>query len=213
MLAGVMAGFEGFFGVAGLVIVTPGQDTALVVRNSLAWGRRGGVFTALGVVAGQATWTLATGAGVSALLLASRPAFTAVRYVGAAYLVWLGAGSLVRALARPHREARVAGRSPAFAAPAAFREGLMSALGNPKLAAFFVSLLPQFVPRGGAALPILLGLGLVFCSMTLAWLIGYSFAVGRARRTLERSVLRRALEGALGATLIALGLRVATQRR
>src|ERR671936_1297560 len=87
-----------FLGVSAVVIVTPGQDTALTIRNTLAGGRRGGFFTAAGVAAGQATWSVAAAAGTAALLRASEPAFLAVRLVGAAYLVFLGAQTLLGAL-------------------------------------------------------------------------------------------------------------------
>src|SRR5438094_2418158 len=85
-----------FMGVSLLVIVTPGQDTALTIRNTLLGDRRGGVRTAAGVAAGQATWTIAASAGVVALLRASEPAFVAVRLLGAAYLVYLGLQALIR---------------------------------------------------------------------------------------------------------------------
>src|SRR4029079_8249890 len=87
-----------FLGIAALVIVTPGPDTALTIRNTLGGGRSGGIGTALGVAAGQVVWTIAASAGLAALLVASAPAFTALRLTGAVYLVWLGAHSLWIAL-------------------------------------------------------------------------------------------------------------------
>src|SRR2546423_4181894 len=89
-----------FLGVSAVVIVTPGQDTALTIRNTLAGGRRSGVFTAFGVATGQATWTLAAAAGIAALLRASEPLFVAVKLLGAAYLIFLGAQTLVGAIRR-----------------------------------------------------------------------------------------------------------------
>ncbi|HEX9381190.1 MAG TPA: LysE family transporter, partial [Gaiellaceae bacterium] len=86
----LLTNLAAFFGVAVLVIVTPGQDTALTIRNSLLGGRRNGVFTAVGVSAGQCGWAIATSAGLAALLVASEPAFLALRLFGAAYLVFLG---------------------------------------------------------------------------------------------------------------------------
>jgi threonine/homoserine/homoserine lactone efflux protein len=79
-----------FLGISALVIMTPGPDTAITIRNTLTGGRAGGLATALGVATGQAIWALATSAGVVALLVASEPLFLAVKYAGAAYLVWLG---------------------------------------------------------------------------------------------------------------------------
>jgi len=196
-------------GVAAIVIVTPGPDTALTVRNTLFGGRRSGVLTAAGVGAGQACWTLAASAGVVALLQASEPAFLALRLVGAAYLVLL----VVQALAGAFRgrdgpvaatpDGRMAGRT-------AFRQGLISNLGNPKMAVFFTSLLPQF---GGASFFALLLFGLVFCSMTVAWLAGYATAVARAGDFFRRVGIRRTLEGLTGAVLIALGLRLVVEHR
>jgi threonine/homoserine/homoserine lactone efflux protein len=167
------------------------------------------------VVAGQATWTLASTAGLTALLIASAPAFTALKLAGAAYLVWLGARSLYLAASGKGSGLDSAG-VPGAARPdprAALRQGLLSALGNPKLAVFFVSLLPQFVPQGRVSLPALLGLGLTFCAMTLVWLTAYAVIVERLKRLLDRSGIRRALEAALGATLMALGWRVAAEHR
>ena len=84
-----------FLGVSALVIVTPGQDTALTIRNTLLGGRRSGVLTAAGVASGQAFWTLAASLGLAALLSASEPAFLAVRLAGATYLVFLGIQTLL----------------------------------------------------------------------------------------------------------------------
>lgn len=85
-----------FLSISALVIVTPGQDTVLTIRNTLRGGHTGGTFTAIGVALGQAVWTIAASAGVTALLLASEPAFAAVRMIGAAFLVYLGAQALDR---------------------------------------------------------------------------------------------------------------------
>src|SRR5919198_1095631 len=90
--------FAAFLGVSVFVIVTPGQDTALTIRNTLAGGRRAGVFTAWGVSSGQVTWALATSAGLSALVLASESAFVVLKVVGAIYLAYLGARALWTAI-------------------------------------------------------------------------------------------------------------------
>jgi threonine/homoserine/homoserine lactone efflux protein len=205
--------FAAFVGISALVIMSPGQDTALVIRNTLAGGRHGGILTALGVVAGQAVWVVASAVGLTALLVASGPAFTAVRLAGAAYLLYLGGRCLYRALRdKVEIEAARQSREAAPSARAAFRQGLLSALSNPKLAAFFAGLFPQFLPRAQASSAVLFGLGFTFCTMTLVWLVGYAIAVAKARRFLLRSSIRRTLEAALGATLVALGIRVAVAR-
>ena len=200
-----------FLGVSLLVIVTPGQDTVLTIRNTLLGGRRAGAFTALGVSAGQACWTLAAAAGVAALLHASEPAFTAIKLAGATYLVYLGAQTLWNATRdNAHRDTSA---SDAVAAtltpPGALRQGFFSNLGNPKMAIFFTSLLPQFA----SSFLVLLGLGLVFCTLTLCWLTSYAIAVAKANNILRRPRIRRLLDSLTGVFLIAFGLRLATQSR
>jgi threonine/homoserine/homoserine lactone efflux protein len=192
-----------FVGVSIVVIVTPGQDTALTIRNSLLGGRRAGILTALGVSAGQAVWVLATSVGLAALIVAFEPAFVALKLLGAAFLVYLGVHALLRAMRGAEPATRGIGRhSP-------FRQGVISNLGNPKMAVFFTSLLPQF----GDSFSALLALGLLFCSMTLAWLTAYAFAVAKAGDVLRRPAIRRLFDAVLGVVLVALGVRLATDRR
>jgi threonine/homoserine/homoserine lactone efflux protein len=200
-----------FLGVSLLVICTPGQDTALTIRNTLFGSRRTGVATAFGVSAGQATWTVGTSAGLAVILTASAPLFLAIRLAGAAYLIYLGARSLLSAIRRPEPAAIVSARSGAgLSTKAAFVQGFFSNLSNAKMVAFFISLLPPFAgPHPSFVL--LLALGLNFCLLTLAWLAGYAFAVERMRGWIGRSAVRRVLEGLLGAVLVGLGLRVSTE--
>ncbi len=201
-----------FVGVAALVIVTPGPDTALTMRNALLGGRGAGVATAAGVVAGLAVWTVAASVGLAALLVASEPAFVALKLVGAAYLAFLGVQSLVHAWrGRPREDRPRAG--PRLVPRAAWRQGLLNDLGNPKIAVFFTTLLPQFAPAHGPAFASLLGFGLLFCAMTFAWLCVYSVVVARAGRALARPRIRRALDAVMGVVLVALGVRVAAERR
>jgi threonine/homoserine/homoserine lactone efflux protein len=208
-------GLLAFVGVAVLVIVTPGPDTALTVRNTLLGGWRAGFATAIGVVSGQAIWAFGTSIGVVGLLLASEPVFNAVKLLGAAYLVFLGVQSIRAAFARvppwepaPDQTARhrlLLGR--------AFRQGIVNDLGNPKMAAFFTSLLPQFLPSPNVLFATTMTLGLLFCLMTLGWLMIYVTVVARVGELLRRTQIRRALEGLTGAVLVGLGIRLASEHR
>ena len=209
-----MAQLAAFLGISALVICTPGQDTALTIRNTLVGGRRGGLLTALGVSSGQAVWAVATSAGVAALIVASEPVFLALKLAGAAYLVFLGCQALWSALvgARRHRSVMRA-RGGSLPGRRAYRQGVISNLGNPKMAVFFTSLLPQFAPTGGGAFAVLLALGLVFCLLTLVWLSAYAVVVASVGDVLRRSSVHRALDAATGAVLVALGVRLAFERR
>ena len=95
----------------------------------------------------------------------------------------------------------------------AYRQGVVSNLGNPKMAVFFTSLLPQFAPESGPRFATFTALGLCFCAMTAAWLAAYAFAVARARTVFERPRIRRVVDGLTGAVLVALGLRLASEQR
>jgi threonine/homoserine/homoserine lactone efflux protein len=207
--------FAGFVAISALVIVAPGPDTAVVVRNAWRAGARGAIATSFGVVLGLAVWTVTASVGLAALLRASEPAFVALKLAGAIYLLYLGVRSLWDALRRS--PAPPANGEHASCTPQrrliSLRQGLISDLGNPKIAVFFTSFLPQFVRGHHASFLPLLALGLIFCALTLAWLVGYSVLIARAGDLLRRGRLRRALDGVTGVVLIGLGIRVALERR
>jgi threonine/homoserine/homoserine lactone efflux protein len=194
-----------FLLVAVVVIVMPGPDFALTMRNTLMRGAGAGVRTAAGVVAGLLVWEVASIVGVAALIAASQPAFLVVRLLGAAYLVWLGLQALRAAWQRREvRDRRVPGRS-------AFRQGLFSNLGNPKIAVFFTSLLPQFVTH--PSLGSLLLLGTLFNAIGFVWLTVYALAAARGRAVLQRPRVRAWLDAVSGLVLVGLGVRLAVERR
>jgi threonine/homoserine/homoserine lactone efflux protein len=191
--------FAAFLGIAVIVIVVPGPDTALTVRNTVAGGRAHGIATACGVCSGLFVWTVAASAGLAAVVTASQPLFDAIRIAGALYLVWLGVQTL-----RGHGASVEAGPRPG----SGYRQGLLSNLGNPKIVVFFTSLLPQFA-SGFAALS---ALGLVFSVLTLVWLVATVAVVARARMAILRPRVRRAIDMVAGVALVAFGLKLATER-
>jgi RhtB (resistance to homoserine/threonine) family protein len=204
-----------FLAISLLVILMPGPDTAMVTKNALVGGRRAAVLTSAGVAVGLTVWTAAAALGIAALLRASEVAFVALKLVGAVYLIWIGIQMLrtrdLLAMATNvgHGVAvdrRVAGRK-------AFRQGLLSDLGNPKVAVFFTSFLPQFVHGSGPALPALLMLGLAFALLTLGWLVAYGSAIGHASGFLRRRSVRKALDRITGVVLIGFGVRLAFEHR
>ena len=200
-----------FLAVSALVIMTPGPDTALTIRNVLLVGRRGGISTALGVSTGQAAWAIATAAGVAALLAASRPVFLVVKFAGAAYLTFLGATALRAAMRPSVAQSDIDSRhGKATGVRRAFRQGVISNLANPKMAVYFTAVLPQVVGAHASFAPLAM-FGLAFSLLTFAWLSLYSVAVSWAGAVLLRPRVRRALEATTGAVLIALGLHVAAE--
>jgi threonine/homoserine/homoserine lactone efflux protein len=203
-------GFLAFLGVSAVVIMTPGQDTVLTIRNTLTGGRTGGIGTAVGVAAGLTTWAVLTSLGLGALLVASEPAFLALKLAGAIYLLFLGAQSLNASMqrAKPRSLGVPAVRHRELAVRTTARQGVVSNLTNPKVLAFFSSLLPQFARTFTG----LLGLGLLFSMMTLAWLVAYATAVDKAAPIVQRPGVQRTIEGVAGVSLIGIGLHLAVRR-
>ncbi len=196
-----------FLVISILLILIPGPDTAVVTKNALLGGRRGGVLSAAGVAIGLAIWTLAAALGIAALLRASSVAFLALKLAGALYLVWMGVQMLrTRDLAPLQASGTASGRR-------ALRQGLLSDLGNPKIAIFFTSFLPQFVSPDASTFASLLALGTIFCVLTLLWLVVYGVLVGHGASFLRRPSVRRALDRCTGVVLIAFGIRLAFERR
>ena len=203
-----------FLAISLVVIVSPGPDTALVLRNSLWGNRRSGAATALGVGTGLAIWTAAASVGLAALIRASEPAFLVLKLVGAVYLIYLGSQALLSAM----RDRKAVGTDLSVAQPprsvvASFRQGLLSNLANPKIAVFFTTFLPQFVPANTPELPALLALGAIFCLITVTWLVLYAVAAAKVAQVLRRPRVHKAIDGATGLVLIGFGLRLAVERR
>jgi RhtB (resistance to homoserine/threonine) family protein len=204
-----------FAGIAALLVITPGADMALVAKNGLAQGRRAALATAFGVNLGGVIWTLAAALGVAAFVRSSATAFNTLRVAGAIYLFYLGLqaiwgsrhrGERQEPMDLPYARTRPGGR-------AAFRQGVVSNLLNPKIAVFYTSLIPQFVAPGQSIFTRSLLLGGLMNLMAIIWLSSYACLVARASAVLRRPRIRRWLDRLTGAVLIAFGLRLATERR
>jgi threonine/homoserine/homoserine lactone efflux protein len=208
MLSAVIA-----FAVASLLVsMIPGPTTVVILRQSIRAGRSAGVATVLGNETGWLVWCLAAAFGLSALLLVSEVAFDVMRIVGAIVLVCFGA----RMLWQAWRSAR-GGPSddPAVSSPAApslwscYRSGLLTNLANAKAGVFALSFLPQFVPEGAPALPMLLFLAVASALIDLTWYLGIVRLVGAAERFFKRPAVRRHLEYLSGTLLIGIAVRLA----
>jgi threonine/homoserine/homoserine lactone efflux protein len=191
-----------------LVTVIPGADMALITRQVLVGGPRLAQRTVFGNLCGILVHGFALAVGLSALLVASATAYTAVKLAGAAYLILLGVQALL-ASRRPPADAP----PPAGAPRRAFLQGLISTVLNPKPALFFLTFLPQFIDRDAPVLPQTLTLVAIHVVVGLVWLTAYARLVHRARVLLTAPRVKAWLERTTGAVLIAFGLRVAVERR
>lgn len=205
-----------FLGIAALVIVTPGPDMAMVTKNALSHGRRGALLTTLGIGTAILLHATLAALGISALLRTASALFAIVKLCGAAYLTVLG----LRALwaTRPTRSGKRAATSTANPAiplkrpGSPYRQGVLSALLNPKLVVFFATFLPQFIDPRQAVLPHMLLLGAIFDVMGVLWLTGYGLFVTRLRLFFSAAHVRRRMERITGLVLVTLGARLALEK-
>lgn len=202
----------GLAGVILLAAMSPGPDFVIVLRSVLSGGRRAGMGCAAGIASGVLVWAVVTSIGVAGLLAASAVAFTVVKLVGAAYLVLLGLQSLLAARRGGYGQAVgpevEQARRSAFAA---YRQGLLTNLFNPKVAVFFLALLPQFLPQNATVTETAV-LAAVATLTTLVWFVVLANVVTALRRFLTASKVRRTIDAVMGTLLVGIGVRIAVSQ-
>jgi threonine/homoserine/homoserine lactone efflux protein len=201
-----------FIATAVVLVLTPGQDTFFILGRSLAGGRSAGIAAALGISAGSIIHTFLAALGLSALLATSQYAFMAVKFAGAAYLFYIGIRAL---LSRARGLPGAAAGGGDDGRWAAFRSGIVSNLLNPKVALFFLALMPQFITAGSTnKVGAFLVLGLSFVTLGVIWCVVLAVGASHLRGAfLRRPSMANVLNKIAGAMFIALGLRLATVRQ
>jgi RhtB (resistance to homoserine/threonine) family protein len=209
--ASQMFGIHDFalFVTTGILLnLTPGPDTLYILGRSIAHGRRAGVASALGISVGSIFHTGAAALGLSVVLATSAWAFTFVKLAGAAYLIFLG----IRALLEKRHELSMPAHFKRRSAAAAFRQGILTNILNPKVALFFLAFLPQFIDAAASSKTIAFAvLGLTFVTTGTIWcLILAWFSSAFSARLRENPTLTALMNRAVGSLFVFLGLRLAT---
>jgi RhtB (resistance to homoserine/threonine) family protein len=200
-----------FVGVAAALTVSPGADTMLVLKNSVRGGRSAGWMTIAGILSGCLVHAVMSAVGLSVILMKSALAFQVVKLAGAAYLIWIG----IRTFRSGGGDPEAAGTpvAPTGSPADSFREGFVANVLNPKVSVFYLAFLPQFISPGDPVLAKSVLLACIHNLMGALWLGGLATVAARGRVWLDRPRVRRVIARASGAVLVAMGARLAVERR
>lgn len=205
------ATYGAFAALALLLVLAPGPDFAVVMKNALVGGRRAGVWTSVGVSASNAVQGTAAALGLGALIVRSQPLFEAIRWAGVAYLCWLGTQALRSAWRGPEQTAEdELPERRAVGGPTRLRQGFLSNITNPKVLVFYLSVLPQFLQPTSSTLDAL-ALAYTHAVLGLGWLFVVVAALHSLRAWIARRRVRRNLDAATGVALFGFAGKLATE--
>lgn len=191
-----------------LLIILPGPDSSLVIQNSIMYGQKAGFKTVMGSVSGLLIHTSAAVLGLSALLMQSATLFTILKYIGAAYLIYIGFSAL-RTLKNPPTEEEIVvkGKAKSF-----FLQGFITCASNPKVAVFFLTFLPQFVQPNYNHMLQFAVMGIIYAVMTIIWFLLYVYLIDVFSKWLKRPTVQKSIQGCTGIVLLLFGLRLALEK-
>jgi len=193
------------------VVMSPGIDTALITKRTISAGKSDGFKMALGITAGALVHTFAAAFGLSAVLMQSALAFDIVKYIGAAYLIYLGVSSFISK--GKNKEQVLDNQKEIPAKGSAFKQGFFSNVLNPKVAIFFLTFLPQFVNTQSHAAKQLILMGIIYTLLSIVWFIVYVIFINYLRKWLMTPIIQSMMEKATGIVLVGFGLKLALERQ
>lgn len=203
---------EAFLIAITILTLTPGLDTALVIRNTSRAGMADGCVTSLGICAGLFVHATFSAIGISAILTQSAELFHGMKMIGAAYLIWLGISSL-RTLLKTGQGMNVATLSHSqLSVKRSLREGFLSNVLNPKTAVFYLAFLPQFINPEHSPLVQSLLMAAIHFVIAMIWQCGLAGALSSAKNLLKNASFMRWMEGTTGFVLVALGLKLLLEK-
>jgi RhtB (resistance to homoserine/threonine) family protein len=196
-----------------LLIILPGPDTGLATQNTIAYGKKGGFQTVLGISTGLIIHTLAAIFGLSAIIVKSALFFSVFKYVGAIYLIYLGVTSLWSLKKKKEASSNENDIKAKYPNKSPFRQGFLTNLLNPKVAVFFLTFLPQFLTPGNKPFLPFLIMGMTYTGLTIIWFLLYVNLINYISVWMKKPSIQRAIQGITGLVLVAFGIKLALERR
>lgn len=206
-----MNDFFTFLVLSLFVVMSPGIDTALITKRTIADGRADGYKMGLGITAGSLVHTFAAAFGLSAILMQSAAAFEIIKYAGAVYLIYLGLTSFISM--KKKKDTGLETEVKSNMKKSAFKQGLLSNVLNPKVAMFFLTFLPQFVKTGENATHQLIIMGIIYTLLSICWFFIYVYFINYMREWLMSPKVQRVMDKATGLVLIGFGLKLALDKQ
>jgi len=207
-----MENFYLFLIMCMLLIILPGPDTAIATKNTLTVGRTGGLKTMLGTCCALLIHTTAAVVGLSAIIVKSAFLFSVFKYVGAVYLVYLGAKTLWALRNKKDTVTDEVLEASKFDSKSCFKQGFLTNLLNPKVAIFFLTFLPQFVDAGSDTFLPFLAMGIIYSLLTAVWFLLYIYLLNQISAFMKKPKTMKVMEGLTGTVLIGFGLKLALEK-
>jgi RhtB (resistance to homoserine/threonine) family protein len=194
-----------------LLIILPGPDTGLATKNTITYGKKGGLKTVLGITCGLIIHTFAAVVGLSAIIVKSAVLFSAFKYIGAIYLIYLGVMSLW-SLRKKEVPFENNDQGEIKYGTSCFRQGFLTNLLNPKVAVFFLTFLPQFVVPEGNLFLQLLGMGVIYTCLTFIWFLLYVYLINYISTWMKKPSTQLVIQGLTGCVLVGFGIKLALEK-
>lgn len=199
--------------IAMAFIMMPGADFTLIMKTTLTNGRKAGEITACGIAVGLIVHTTAAVLGLSAIIAKSAFLFDVVKYIGAAYLFYLGVTSFRATDAQEGYDATDKAITEDENKRKIFMQGVLANVLNPKTVIFYLTFLPQFVVQSKSVMPQLIMLGVILVILSLAWFIFLAYALGYIRKYFDNPVFKSRMQKVTGVLLISFGLKLALDKK
>ncbi|KON87741.1 lysine transporter LysE [Sporosarcina globispora] len=205
-----MENFLLFLFMSFLLVILPGPDTGILIQNTISSGKKSGIKTMFGSVAGLLVHTMAVVFGLSALIVKSAYIFSFIKYAGAIYLIYLGITSLKSltikqeqtGMEKKHKKSK-----------SHFLQGFFTCVSNPKVAVFFLTFFPQFLSAGGNHFTQFLTMGLIYILITIIWFIFYVYLIDFLRAWLKKPSVNNVIQGVSGVVLMGFGIKLALEKQ